>query len=220
MVESTLLSRKPVALDNLTLNLGIHLIPSKIAVIILRPKADSHSFTFSITGDTRDAGPVMKQLITKVNSDNPAFLVHVGDFVKDGEKRKYRNFLDKISALKVPLFTVVGTHELLDGGGQNYRRLFGPKNYSFTYKNTEFIVFNTANQSLDNINLSWLKNKLKKVKKVRNIFVFTYAAPIKSVRFSNLMSEYNVKISLKQLIYPLSDKPSGPRSMPIINIII
>lgn len=192
-VQGKPVRRAPVSLDDLTINFGVSLSPAGNTEIILKPKVTTSHFNFSVTGDTRDAGPILSQLIASINEAGPAFLLHAGDFVKDGEKRKYRSFVDQMGALKAPLYTAIGSHELLDRGESNYTQLFGPKNYSFSYQNSTFIILDTSRLSFKEIDFNWLTSKLKKASGSQNIFVITYAVPFESERFINLMALSNVK---------------------------
>lgn len=206
-VQGSSLSRKPFAIDDLTLGLGVSLTPAKETDIVLKPKAATNRFSFSVTGDTRDAGPIFDQLISSVNTANPSFLLHAGDLVKDGEKRRYRDFLDQVGALKVPLYTDIGSHELIDRGEPIYLQLFGPKNYDFNYQNSTFIILDTAKQSIKDVDFSWLAGELQKAEGSQNIFVITYTAPSESARFTSLMARFHVKtvysVKTMGVYYPL-----------------
>lgn len=192
VAQSNSIMQQPLVLDDLTLHFGIKLNPTRKTEIALRPKMTTEQFDFAVTGDTRDAGPIFNQLLDSVNARNPAFLIHAGDFVKDGEKRKYRAFLDQIGVLRAPLFTAIGTHELLDRGERLYSELFGPKNYSFSYQNSKFLIFNTSKASKE-IDLAWLSKELKSSGTARNIFIITYAVPFDSERFTDLVANSKVK---------------------------
>jgi hypothetical protein len=177
----------------LTLNFEINLDPGRKTEVVLKPKFITDKFDFSITGDTRDAGPIFGQLLASVNARNPAFLIHAGDFVKDGEKRKYRAFLAETGVLEVPFYTAIGAHELIDEGEHIYRQLFGSQNYSFTYQNSKFIVFNTSRPTVGKGQLEWLAGELRNGEKKQNIFVITYAASLQSKGFTELMASPGVK---------------------------
>ena len=193
VAKSSSAVRKPVALDSLTLSMGVSLEPGRRTEVALAPRVTTKRFDFAVAGDTRDAGPVFDQLVSAVNSKRPAFVIHAGDFVKDGEKRKYRGFLDQIAALREPIFTAVGVHELLDKGGPTYGKLFGPRNYSFAYQGSTFVILDTSKESIKDVDLGWLEGELRKAKGSRNLFIVTYAIPFGSNRFDELLAEFNVK---------------------------
>lgn len=74
-----------------------------------------------------------------------------------------------------------------------YLRLFGPGNYSFICKNSKFIILNTSRLSITEGDLEWLSMELKKNRTVPNTFLLTYATPLESERFTDLMSRFKVK---------------------------
>ncbi|MCL4499008.1 MAG: VTT domain-containing protein [Chloroflexi bacterium] len=189
-VEGSALNRQPVALDDETLNFGVTTSQSAKTEIELAPKVSSERFDFAITSDTRDSGPIFSQLVDSVNRQNPAFVVNAGDFVKDGEKRKYRAFLSQASALRAPFYTSIGDHEVLDRGETAYSKLFGPRNYSFTYQGSTFIFLDTATRKAD---FGWLEGELKKAEGSKFVFLVTYAAPFDSEQFIDLVANSRVK---------------------------
>ncbi len=125
--------------DDLSLGFDITPQPSASTVVALKPKVQTSQYEFAVTGDTRDAGSILSKLLDSINITHPAFVIHTGDFVSDGEKRKFRSFLDQTDSLKEPLYSDIGQHETIDEGKPVYKELFGPENYSFDYQNSRLI---------------------------------------------------------------------------------
>lgn len=196
---------KAVALDALTLSVGVNLVPGKPTKVVASAAGPTRPFDFAAAGDTRDAGPLFPQIISSVDGHNPAFLLHAGDFVKDGEKKKYLAFLDQSSGLQVPLYTALGAHEVLDRGEPVYRKLFGPPNYTFSDGNATFIVLDSSKESTAPISFGWLASQLGRARPSANIFVLTYATPFDSTEFTALMTKAHVKAVF-------SVKATGPYS--------
>ena len=181
---------RPIALDGLTFNLTVDV--REKAVVRLTPERESRKkFVWAAAGDTRDWGPVFGSLVDSINGRNPAFVIHAGDFVKEGDRRNYRAFLTAVSDMSIPLYTCPGPREVSDNGATAYGKTFGPMNYSFTYLNSAFIVLDTA-APMDKTEFGWLTAELEK-SKGRNIFIVTYRAPVDNADFTGLLSSYGVK---------------------------
>jgi membrane protein DedA with SNARE-associated domain len=188
-VSSGVLEERPIALDSLTLNFIVE--AREKTVVRLSPKKAYRSFGWAAAGDTRDWGPVLNALVASLNEKGPAFAIHAGDFVEDGERRKYRAFLDRVGGLALPLYTCPGAREMSDRGEKVYGELFGPANYSFDYRGSTFIVLDTT-KLISGAGFAWLEEELKKAQG-GNIFVITYHAPADDPVFAGLLSRYGVK---------------------------
>lgn len=193
IVLCSTMAQQPLILDDLTVHFGINLNPLHKTVVTFKPKSARDDFEFIITADTHDAGPVFTQMIESINSKAPAFVIHAGDFVKHGQKRGYKAFLHQLSALQIPFYTAIGLQELSGRGEAHGRKLFGPGNYSFIYQKSTFIVLDTSKLSLNEQEMEWLTEELKKGKESQNIFLITYAAPLDDQRFTQLMGRFKVK---------------------------
>ena len=159
-------------------------------------------FSFAVFGDNKNSIKTFNNLIARLNKDNILFAIDVGDLVYDGEKEKFRFFIDQIQKLNKPLLTVVGNHEIKEKGRANYYELFGRFYYSFIVDNSYFIILDDANkENLDAWQLDWLKNELKKGQHYKNRFIFMHV-PLYDPR----KGEYKTGHSLKDLnfIKPLN----------------
>jgi membrane protein DedA with SNARE-associated domain len=223
--------KQAVALDDLTLLFNITLRPNSTRKVVFKPRVVTDRFTFIVTADTHESGPLFKPLIQSINDKNPAFLIHAGDFVKYGKKRGYRMFLDEINALAVPLYTTLGSQELTNRGEPRALKLFGPKNYSFTHQNSKFIILNTSQLVIQGQDLDWLEKELNNNETAENIFLITYSAPVSSKRFIDFMAKYRVKAVysvltmgtyaavIKHVRYEvLEQKPDNPYFYKIITV--
>ncbi len=140
-------------------------------------KIDStkNNFSFAVFGDNKNSVKTFNNLISKLNKDNILFAIDDGDLVYDGEKEKFRFFLNQINDLNKPLLTVFGNHEAKKSGRANYYNFFGKFYYSFTVGNNYFIILDDANEkNLDIAQLAWLKNELKLSQQYQNCFVFMH----------------------------------------------
>jgi hypothetical protein len=82
-------------------------------------------FSFAVFADNKNSITTFENLIKKVNQEQVLFAIDIGDLVYDGEKEKFRFFIDQIKHINKPLLTTIGNHELKEGGRANYYDMFG-----------------------------------------------------------------------------------------------
>jgi len=155
------------------------------------PDKDSKQFTFvQITDIHLDAVEehriFFEKAIREINKINPAFVIATGDLVFAAEsatisqaKEWYNIYSDSIKNLDVPVFNMVGNHDVVgicckkdisDEPGYNkemYRDFFGPAYYSFDWGSCHCIVldpneFLEGNQfyRIPDYQVEWLRNDL------------------------------------------------------------
>jgi len=124
---------------------------------------DSYPYTFVFFGDNRPASgknqpEVFKTMIQKINHENPLFVIGGGDFVVEGTPENFEEFEKVSSALNPPLFYVCGNHD----DSVYYEQHLGERVYAFTYKNSLFVVLDNSKKILDESQLNFLEEQLKK----------------------------------------------------------
>lgn len=142
---------------------------------ISKMKVDSTDFSFAVFGDHRGHAYYFKPLLRDVSRDKKiAFVMDLGDLVREGRKSFYRRFLRQIGKnLTVPLLAAIGNHDLYRGSA-NYREIFGSTYYSFQIGQSYFIVLDASMVSgLDWAQRHWLEDELQRsqVSKVRLVFM-------------------------------------------------
>ena len=155
------------------------------------------NFSFVVFGDNKNSVKTFDNLISKLNKEDILFAVDDGDLVYDGEKEKFRFFLNQIKNLSKPLLTVLGNHGVKEEGRAAYYGFFGPFYYSFAVGKSYFIILDDANErNLDDEQFAWLKNELRISQKYKNRFVFMHV-PLYDPR----KGEYKRGHSLKDLTF-------------------
>jgi 3',5'-cyclic-AMP phosphodiesterase len=105
-----------------------------------------NDFKIAFIADTHNYYQDLQEQIQAINRHGPyRFVILVGDATNHGlleEYHKTKEYLDKLSA---PYLVAVGNHDLLSNGKAIYKKLFGPKDFSFVYKDAEFIIFDNNN---------------------------------------------------------------------------
>ena len=151
------------------------------------------TFSFAVFGDNKNSITTFDNLIKKVNAEDVLFAIDIGDLVEDGEREKFRFFINQIRHSDKPLLTAIGNHELREDGRGTYYNLFGRFYYSFTVGDAYFIILDDANEyNLDPWQMQWLKEQLEKSLKYKYRFVFMHV-PLFDPRTEGLRIAHNLK---------------------------
>ncbi|MCX7678183.1 MAG: metallophosphoesterase [Spirochaetes bacterium] len=184
-------------------HIGIALAKSLLIVTIInflqcnffQPKDNSPlEFRFAITGNTfaespfRGKNELFETLVKHLNSENPIWVIHLGDIVHGGKKwmgisaqdleRQYRDVKNCVYKLKPLLFTVKGEKDMLDASSDYYLHYMGRKShYSFNYGPIHCIVLDNCEEgtpSISQLQINWLMRDLWRNRKKEAIFVFAH----------------------------------------------
>lgn len=143
------------------------------------PDSSEQAIHFLAYGDNR-TDPAAHGAVVRAMAGVPSdFLVHTGDFVEDGANPvQWQTFFDIEGPLLATrcLFSCVGNHELTDGSGVQYARLFGPSggelpsggatlrpehfNATFRWGAARFFFINGMVGYRSTVDRTWLENAL------------------------------------------------------------
>jgi serine/threonine-protein phosphatase CPPED1 len=133
------------------------------------------NFSFAVYGDDGNSGGRFEHLIKSLNGKDVLFSLDNGDLTTSGTAREFGYFLIELTQLKAPVLTNIGNHDLFNHNNEsNYINMFGNSYYSFTEKNSYFIVIDDAKSNINDTQMSWLKNELKKSQNYKYRFVFMH----------------------------------------------
>jgi len=177
--------------------------------------ADPDSFTFAVLGDrtTGHTPGVFKGIVEQINQLNPEIVLNVGDII-EGYSRdiqilsdQWKEYMAIHKLVKAPYYYTVGNHDVSPEYDEVmlplFKQFLGDPQYTFTHKNTYFIMFDTSIwESYDDLPESqwkWLENALIRRPDTDNIFVFMhrpywldYIGSDKPDRMHDLFKKYNV----------------------------
>jgi Icc protein len=133
----------------------------------LLSKAESADDTITIifTGDSQRFYHNLEELVTISNGiPNVDLFILAGDISDFGLLSEFEWVDQRIQKLYMPYVCAIGNHDLTGSGLNVFRSMYGPENYSFSYKGYKFI-FHDSNGREHNFNgavpdLGWLSNEL------------------------------------------------------------
>ncbi|MFD2098619.1 metallophosphoesterase [Flagellimonas iocasae] len=186
---------------------------SKVIFPLSRTK-DQKNFRFIHASDTHVDSlnlPRMARFRELVDSIGVDFVIVTGDLIRDALRvneetasNYYKMFLQEIGKLKVPVYSVVGNHELFGierdkslvssehplYAKKMYRHFLGPDYYSFNYGGIHFVAIDGVDYQnlyyyggVDSLQLKWLENDLKSLPKETPVVTFNHI-PFVSPGFS------------------------------------
>lgn len=164
----------------------------------------TNSYKIAIIADTHDYYKELDEAVDHINDkkNEYAFVVVLGDLTNIGlisEFETNKKFLDR---LQLPYVTIIGNHDLLTNGASIYQQMYGKDNYSFTFKQTKFILYNNNNWESSYLvpDTDWVTNELTSSASTHNILM-AHVSVADTARFTqneidtyeNLINANNVR---------------------------
>jgi 3',5'-cyclic AMP phosphodiesterase CpdA len=153
-----------------------------------RPKVPS--FSFAVLGDRTTAFTpgVFQGVVRQINRMHPDIVLSVGDAIEgyssdegilDEQWKEYMAIRDLVEA---PYYHTAGNHDISPAHAgvmrSLYQKYLGESQYTFTFKNTSFVMFDTSlwetYADLPEDQWKWLEEALSKASDSENIVVFMH----------------------------------------------
>jgi 3',5'-cyclic-AMP phosphodiesterase len=152
----------------------------------------------------------LRDALRDINQRNEAaFIIVTGDLTENGLQKEFELFRQIMSATEKPYLTVIGNHDYLSNGGEVYQQIFGPLNYSFTFNNIKFVMWDdTAWESKKSPDWNWLREQFteddlnSRSKTTTRIIPFAHIPPFdpqisdSSAFYHDLMVQHGSGISI------------------------
>jgi len=179
-------------------------------------------FEFIVISDTGSGNFLNEastlKIVSKMNREDRFkkipidFVVNIGDVTFRGRESHYRNYLKIKDEIKFPVIDAIGNHDDdLDngpGGLSLFKKYCGREEFSFTDRNSYFIVLDNKDGNFKEGQFAWFEKELNKAKAYSHIFVFMHKPPFNpyqqawyraetnpwSRRFLKLCDKYEVDV--------------------------
>lgn len=108
------------------------------------------TLTILFTGDSQRSYRSLHALVAKANSiAGIDLLILAGDISDFALLQDFLWIHERLEKLKIPYLCVIGNHDLTARGAQIYEEMFGPKDFSFSYKGYKFLFHDTNGREYD-----------------------------------------------------------------------
>lgn len=137
---------------------------------------DVNNFCFLVFSDThyyKSRPNNISKIINMPEMSDISFIIITGDITQAGAASSYQIAIDDFSNTVLPIYYVIGNHDLYHDGYSYFKKNFGRTIYDFVIGNTQFIILDTANSTLGVKQTKWLKNKFKDTN-YENILLFSH----------------------------------------------
>jgi len=140
------------------------------------------------------------------------FVINIGDITFRGRESHYKNYLKIKKMIKFPVIDVIGNHDDdYDNGPKGealFKKYMGKKEFSFTDRNSYFIVLDNKDGEFKEHQFAWLEKELIIANDYKHTFIFMHKPPFNpfqeswyrvetnpwSHRFLKLCDEHKVDI--------------------------
>lgn len=142
------------------------------------PVSDSNNFTFLVISDVHYDNKqlsYLKSLEAARSKYGFEFVIINGDIVQAGYRYSFDLVKEDAAHLSVPYYPVIGNHDIYNGGFRLYKEEFGRTVYNFKVGKSHFIILDTANGDLGELQKSWFEERL--AEGGENIFLFSHYSP-------------------------------------------
>ncbi len=171
---------------------------------------DKSEFSIAVVSDTGADDIVLETIIDRITTTTPKydFILHLGDFLTHKTNTGMQWLLYKIhpKLQNSPLYSTPGNHDITKNNkrdGTPYKTVMGPGFYWFGYGNTLFIALDTSFETIDDNQLNWLDNTLKKIRPLfKHCVIFTHVPPfdIRPDIISNHALDNNASQKLESIL--------------------
>lgn len=146
-----------------------------------------------LISDTGSGNLVLRDALENaLKSKKYDFVMYLGDFAKNASVTGFYWMLNEIKPVlnNTPFYTIPGNHDITRRIGLTkkhfkdkslYETIMGARYYWFGYGDTLFVTLDSSDETLDDKQLVWLDNTLKKIRPMfKNCIIFGHVPPANS----------------------------------------
>lgn len=137
---------------------------------------------FIAIGDTHDEYDDLWSAVDAINERTDVeFVTHLGDMTNFGLLEEYEWTREVLSTVRHPLVMTLGNHDAISSGPQIFREMYGPYDFTFTYRGVKFVVFNSNQLEFpDAPNRPWITEQVQNKEGAEAVVLVTHHAAIDS----------------------------------------
>jgi len=138
------------------------------------PLAADGTYSFIVIADThiRSGNAQGFERLARAIDDDVKFVAIVGDITQTGSRAEVEKFLDIARSFGVPVFPVIGNHDVYFGNWPVWERLIGSTVYRVNIGEDALLILDSANAFFSARQLDWLENELRNA--AGRVFVFSH----------------------------------------------
>ena len=148
-------------------------------------KPDVRDFSIAVVSDTGANDIVLETILDKIVTTEPKydFILYLGDFLTHRTDTGLQWLLDEIKPRlnNIPFYDVPGNHDITKHNKRDvipYKSVIGSTYYWFGYGNVLFIALDTSFETIDDKQLNWLNNTLKKIRPLfKHCVIYSHVPP-------------------------------------------
>lgn len=191
-----------------------------LELIAANDTASSEPFKVALISDSHYHFEELEAAINHINQRiDISFIIVTGDISENGLQKEFELFHTRMVRARVPYLTVIGNHDHLSNGAEVYKQMFGPLNYTFTFHNTKFIMWdNVAWESRKAPDWSWFKNQLTETSEEHSTNESNQIIPVSHIppddlqvcdslsRYQQLLRDHNIQMSVHGHMHEYSNR--------------
>ena len=196
---------------------AIHDFHNPASEFVAKDKSD---LSILLVSDTGSKNLVLRKVLQEANaSKDYDFIMYLGDLPVNASLVSYYWMLNDLKPFigDTPFYTLPGNHDVTRRIGLTrkhfkdksfYETVMGQRYYWFGYGNTLFITLDSSDESLDDEQLTWLDDTLRKIRPMfKNCIIMGHVPPINSCpdcfedhitdsvstqKFANIIKKYKI----------------------------
>ncbi len=138
---------------------------------------EAKPWRFAFLSDLQSSDYDEQEIFQRINDDTSIrFVLGGGDVTSHGRREEYAQLEQDLRGLAVPHYTTLGNHELGESPTL-FHEWFGRGSFSFTFRNTQVTLVDSASATLDPAVYEWLEEWLREGQGRAHVFA-THIPPI------------------------------------------
>jgi predicted phosphodiesterase len=145
--------------------------------------SELNQFKFAMVGDLHVSNgdtQILRQILKGAQDEQDEFIVLLGDLVDRGDVGSFTAIKDALKAygFEGKVLSLIGNHEIFEGGWQDFRSVWGASHYSISIGNSQFVVLDTADGVIGESQFEWLREALQKNTESTHTFILSHYMPV------------------------------------------